>query len=58
MSIQRQYERYLLMKQGITVRRKFAGRIIKRGMWRNRRGELKPRELHATKGWRHVPAWS
>jgi len=58
MSIQRQYERFLDDKAGIRrtrgAPRQFGRHIIKKGL----RPNMKPKELHATKGWRNVPAWS
>lgn len=61
MSVQRSYERHLQDLAGIRKTRgipnQFARHIIKQDVkWKN--GRYVPRELHATKGWRNVPAWS
>ncbi len=66
MSVQRNYERYLQDQAGIRKTRgiphQYARHIIKRGTHLIVRGgvtvRILPRELHATKGWRLVPAWS
>lgn len=62
MSLKRRVLRNIMRKNGElvrrSVRRKFATHIIEKGTYYNPSGELRTRELHATKGWRKVPAWT
>lgn len=72
MSLERKLNRYLQSQAGIKTRRgvrhQIGRHIIARGVSNYRRfvicgvtkivHGMRPAELHATKGWRTVPAWT